>query len=82
MDTDKCIQRLVRSELEGSDCAQQKIEDTTKYWVMKEREAVNNYHRTLELNKAVSNKRVQQLYPQDQAQEEVDQAKRQATLAR
>ena len=30
MDTDQCIQRLVRSELEDSDCAQQKIENTAK----------------------------------------------------
>ena len=29
MDTDKCIQRLVRTELEGSACAQWKIEKTT-----------------------------------------------------
>ena len=62
MDTDWCIQRLVRSEPEGSDHAQCKIEDTTQYWVMKEKEVVTNYHCTLELNKAVSNKRVQQLY--------------------
>ena len=27
MDTDWCIQRLIRSELEGSDHAQQEIED-------------------------------------------------------
>ena len=31
MDTEKCIQRLVRSELEDSDYAQQKIENTAKY---------------------------------------------------
>ena len=31
MDTDQCIQRLVRTELEGSDGTQQKIEDTTQY---------------------------------------------------
>ena len=49
MDTDQCIQRLVRSEPEGSDCAQQKIEDTAQYWVMKEKEVVTNYHCTLEL---------------------------------
>ena len=59
MDTDKCIQRVIRSEPEGSDHIQQKIEDTAKYSVMKEGEAVNNYHCTLELNKAVSDKRVQ-----------------------
>ena len=59
-----------------------KIEDTTKYWVMKEREVMNNYCHTLELNKTVSVKRVQQLYFQDQTQEVIDQAKRQAILAR
>ena len=62
MDTDRCIQRLVRPEPEGSDHAQQKIENTAQYWAMKEKEAVSNYCHTLELNKTVSNKRVQQLY--------------------
>ena len=61
MDTDQCIQRLIRTELEGSDHAQCKIEDT-QYWAMKEKEAVTNYHHMLELNKSVSDKRVQQLY--------------------
>ena len=74
MDTDQCIQRLIRSELEGSDHAQ--------YWVMKEKEVVTNYHCTLELSKSVSDKRVQQLYSQDQTQEVIDQAKRQAVSAR
>ena len=82
MDTDQCIQRLIRSELEGSDHAQCKIEDTAQYWVMKEKEAVTNYHCTLELSKSVSDKRVQQLYSQDQTQEVIDQAKRQAVSAR
>ena len=77
-----CIQRLVRSELEGSDCAQQKIEDTTQYWVMKEKEAVTNYCCMLELSKSVSNKRVQQLYSQDQTQEVIDQAERQVASDR
>ena len=82
MDTDQCIQRLVRSEPEGSDHAQWKIKDTTQYWVMKEKEVVTNYCCTLELSKSVSNKRVQQLYSQDQTQEVIDQAKRQAVSAR
>ena len=82
MDTDQCIQRLVRTELEGSDCTQPKIEDTAQYWVMKEKEAVTNYHHAFELNKSVSDKRVQQLYSQDQTQEVIDQAERQATSAR
>ena len=82
MDTDRCIQRFVRTELEGSDHAQQKIENTTKYWVMKEIEVASNYHCTLELNNTVSNKRVQELYSQDQTQEVIDQAKRQAVSAR
>ena len=82
MDTDQCIQRLVRTEPEGSDCAQQKIEDTPQYWAMKEKEAANNYRCTVELNKSVSNKRVQQLYSEDQTQEVIDQAERQAASAR
>ena len=69
MDTDQCIQRLVRTEPEGSDHAQHKIEDATQYWVMKEKEAATNYCHVLELNKSVSDKRVQQLYSQDQTQE-------------
>ena len=51
MDTDKCIQRLVRTELEGSECSQQKIEKVTQYWVTKEKEAVMNYCHMLELSK-------------------------------
>ena len=82
MDTDQCIQRLVRSELEGSDHAQCKTENTTQYWVMKEKEVVTNYCHVLELNKSVSDKRVQQLYSQDQTQEVINQAERQAALAR
>ena len=82
MDTDWCIQRLVRTELEGSDHTQCKIEDTTQYWAMTEKEAVTNYHHTLELSKSLSDKRVQKLYSQDQTQEVIDQAKRQADSAR
>ena len=82
MDTDQCIQRLIRTEPEGSDRTQRKIEDTTHYWVMKEQEAVINYHHALELNKSVSDKRVQQLYSQDQTQEVIDQAERQVASAR
>ena len=41
-----------------------------------------NYHHALELNNSVSNKRVQQLYSQDQSQEVIDQAERQANSAR
>ena len=41
-----------------------------------------NYHCTLELNNSVSNKRVQQLYSQDQSQEVIGQAERQASSAR
>ena len=82
MKTDRCIQRLVRSEPEGSDHAQWKIENTTQYWEMKEKEVASNYCYTLELNNTVSNKRVQQLYSQDQTQEVMDQAKRQAASTR
>ena len=41
-----------------------------------------NYRRALELNNSVSNKRVQQLYSQDQSQGMIDQAERQASAAR
>ena len=82
MDTDQCIQRLVRTELEGSEHTQCKIEDTAQSWAMKEKEAATNYCCMLELNKSVSNKRVQQLYSQDQTQEVIDQAERQAASAR
>ena len=41
-----------------------------------------NYRRALELHNTVSNKRVQQLYSQDQPQEVIDQAERQAGSAR
>ena len=82
MDTDKCIQRPVRTEQEGSECAQQKIEKPTQYWVVKEKEAAMHYRHMLELNNSVSNKRVQQLYSQDQSQEMIDQAERQATSER
>ena len=82
MDTDQCIQKLVRTEPEGSECAQCKIEETVQYWVAQEKKAVMNYHCTLELNNLVYNKRVQQLYSQDQPQEVIDQAERQANSAR
>ena len=70
------------SELEDSNHAQQEIENTAKYWAMKEKEVANNYHCILELNNTVSNRRVQQLYSQNQPQEVIDQAKRQAVSAR
>ena len=82
MDTDQCIQKLVRTNQEGSDRAQCKIEETTQYWVAQEKKAVMNYCRALELNNTVSNKRVQQLYSEDQPQEVIDQAERQAGSAR
>ena len=82
MDTDRCIQKFVRTEPEGSEHAQRKIEKTAQYWVAKEKEAVMNYHCALELNNLVSNQRVQQMYSQDQSQEMIDQAERQANSAR
>ena len=82
MDTDQCIQKLIRTEPEGSEHAQHKIENTAQYWVMKEKEAASNYCCTLELNKSVSDKRVQQVYSQDQSQGMIDQAERQAPSAR
>ena len=82
MDTDQCIQKLVRTDQEGSECTQHKIEETVQYWVAQEKKAAMNYCRALELNNTVSNKRVQQLYSQDQPQEVIDQAERQAGSAR
>ena len=82
MDTDRCIKNFVRTELEGSERTQHKIEKTIQYWVAQEKEAVMNYHCALELNNSVSNKRTQQLYSQDQSQEMIDQAERQASSAR
>ena len=74
MDTDQCIQKLVRTNQEGSECAQHKIEETTQYWAAQEKNAAMNYRHALELNNTVSNKRVQQLYFEDQPQEVIDQA--------
>ena len=82
MDTDQCIQKLVRTDQEGSECTQRKIEETVLYWAAQEKKAVMNYRRALELNNTVSNKRVQQLYSQYQPQEVIDQAGRQAGSAR
>ena len=80
--TDQCIQKLIRTEPEGSEQTQGKIENTAQYWAMKEKEEVINYHHTFELNKSVSDKRVQQLYSQDQSQEMIDQDERQVASAR
>ena len=74
MDTDQCIKKLVRTNQEGSEHTQRKIEETVKYWVAQEKKVAMNYHHALELNNTVSNKRVQQLYSQDQPQEVIDQA--------
>ena len=74
MDTDRCIQKLVRTDQEGSEHAQCKIEETAQYWAAQEKKAVMNYCRALELNNTVSNKRVQQLYSEDQPQEVINQA--------
>ena len=82
MDTDQCIQKLVRTEQENSERTQCKIEETVQYWVAQEKQAVMNYHHALELNNSVSHERVQQLYSQDQPQEVIDQAERQASSAR
>ena len=82
MDTDQCIQNIVRTDQEGSEHAQRKIEGTIQYWAAQEKKAAMNYRRALELNNTVSNKRVQQLYSEDQPQEVIDQAERQAGSAR
>ena len=72
----------VTTDQEGSERTQRKIEETVQYWVAQEKKAVMNYHCALELNNTVSNKRVQQLYSQDQPQEVIDQAERQASSVR
>ena len=82
MDTDQCIQKIVRTDQEGSKRTQRKIEETVQFWAAQEKKAVMNYCHTLELNNTVSNKRVQQLYSQDQPQEVIDQAERQAGSVR
>ena len=82
MDTDRCIQKLVRTDQEGSECAQRKIEETAQYWAAQEKKAAMNYRHALELNNMVSNKRVQQLYLEDQPQEVIDQAERQVGTTR
>ena len=46
------------------------------------KKAAMNYCHALELNNSVSHKRVQQLYSQDQSQEVIDQAERQASSVR
>ena len=66
MNTDQCIQKLVRTEQEGFECTQCKIEETVQYWAAQEKKAAMNYCYALELNKTVSNKRVQQVYSQYQ----------------
>ena len=81
MDTDQCIHKLVRTDQEGSERAQCKIEETTQYWAAQEKKAVMNYCRALELNNTVSNTRVQQLYSEDQPQEVIDQAEQQVGSA-
>ena len=42
MDTDQCIQKLVRTEQEGSERTQCKIEETIQYWVAQEKKAAMN----------------------------------------
>ena len=49
MDTDQCIQKLVRTNQEGSECTQCKIEETIQYWVAQEKKAAMNYRHALEL---------------------------------
>ena len=72
----------VRTDKEGSEHAQHKIEETAQYWVAQEKKAAMNYCHALELNNTVSNKRLQQLYSEDQPQEVIDQAEQQAGSAR
>ena len=79
MDTDKCIQRLVRTDRKALNVLNERLRKSPNIGQQKEKEAVMNYRCALELNNSVSNKRVQQLYSQDQSQEMIDQAERQAT---
>ena len=58
MDTEQCIQKLVRTNQEGSEHTQHKIEETIQYWAAQEKKAAMNYRCALELNNTVSNKRV------------------------
>ena len=53
MDTDQCIQKLVRTDQEGSERAQCKIEETIQYWATQEKMAAMNYHHVLELNNSL-----------------------------
>ena len=74
MDTNQCIQKLVRTNQESSERTQCKIEETVQYWAAQEKKAAMNSCRMLELHNTVFNKRVQQLYSEDQPQEVIDQA--------
>ena len=38
MDTDQCIQKLIRTNQEGSERTQHKIEETVQYWVAQRRQ--------------------------------------------
>ena len=53
-----------------------------QYWAAQEQKAAMNYCCALELNNTVSNKRVQQLYSENQPQEVIDQAEQQAGSVR
>ena len=41
MDTDRCIQKLVRTEPESSERTQHKIEETIQYWVAQDKKGSN-----------------------------------------
>ena len=62
MDTDQCIQKLVRTEPEISERTQYKIEETIQYWVAQEKKAAMNCRHVLELNNSASHKRVHVRY--------------------
>ena len=44
MDTDQCIQELVRTDQEGSECTQRKIEETVQYWAVTSMDADPNMY--------------------------------------
>ena len=45
MDTDQCIQKLVRTDQEGSEHTQCKIEETVQYWVAQEKKAAMHWEK-------------------------------------
>ena len=74
MDTDQCIQILVRPTKKVLNMLNARLRKPPNIGQHKKKKAAMNYRHALELNNTVSNKRVQQLYSEDQPQEVIDQA--------